>query len=162
MVFLTLFPMEYQTSSYLKLLVKYHCLSVMEYWPSPLVYWTPYLSYFEPMVFWPPPTHGVLTPYPWNIKASLVLNSYSSTTIMEWWYIEPPTVTSLEIRGFNIPWIKIYLRVNIPWGSITVWVSSVHLFLRTLSSGGTCSHLAFPINIKNKCFVGPSYNRTSI
>ena len=63
-------PMEYQVSSCLILWVMYNCYGIL----------TPFLLYIDPS-----PTHGILTPYPWNIKQSLVLICYSNTTVVEYW-----------------------------------------------------------------------------
>jgi hypothetical protein len=54
--------------------------------PLSMVYWTLYPWYFDPlpMVFWPP-THGILTPLS-----------------MVFW--PPLSISSLEIRGFKIPY----------------------------------------------------------
>jgi len=66
--------------------------------------------YFEPS------THGILTPYPWNIKPPLVLCCDSSTTVMEYW---PPSHSIL----YSYPWYcdPVHMEYHTP-SCLKLWV----------------------------------------
>ena len=113
-----------------------------KYWIRilPLVFWPPYLWYFDhpypwyieplPMVFWPP-IYGILNPllvvfqppYPWYIDPPT--HGISNPLL---WYCEPLSFGRNEegqftMRGFKIQWRKIDPGVKIPYdtGNTVSW-----------------------------------------
>jgi hypothetical protein len=61
-----------------------------------MVYWNPYLWYYEA------PTHGMLTPLPWNIKPPPVLNCELRNTAMEYFTPHPLYFDSSLTYPWNI------------------------------------------------------------
>ena len=86
--------------------------------PLPMEYRPLYPWYFDP------PTHGISTPLPMEYRTP----THECLTSLPISWLEMGVKKNMgvqfiiqggqfSIRGFNIPWMKIDPRVNLPWGS---------------------------------------------